>query len=61
MEARDELSLARRARAMAWSEATPTLAETSGLAESVRGQLALLEPEETEVKRRRPMRLALAP
>ena len=33
---------------MAWSEDTPTLAETSGLAESVRAQLALLEPEEVE-------------
>ena len=48
MEARDELRLARRARAMAWSEETPTLAETSGLAASVREQLALLEPEELE-------------
>jgi hypothetical protein len=45
MEARDELRLARRARAMAWSEVTPTLAETSDLAASVRAQLALLEPE----------------
>ena len=33
---------------MAWSEDTPTLAETSGLAESVRAQLALLEPEEEQ-------------
>ena len=33
---------------MAWSEDTPTLAETSGLAESVRAQLALLEPDEPE-------------
>ena len=46
MEARDELALARKARAMAWSEATPTLAETSGLADNVRAQLALLEPDE---------------
>ena len=35
---------------MAWSEETPTLAETSGLADSVRAQLALLEPEEAEVE-----------
>jgi len=48
MEAREELPLARRARTMAWSEETPTLAETSGLAESVRAQLALLEPEEEQ-------------
>jgi hypothetical protein len=46
MEARDVVPLARRARAMAWSEETPTLAETSGLAASVRAQLVLLEPEE---------------
>lgn len=48
MEAREEFPLARRARVMAWSENTPTLAETSGLAESVRAQLALLEPDEPE-------------
>ncbi len=33
---------------MAWAEATPTLAETSSLAENVRAQLALLEPDEPE-------------
>ena len=48
MEAREEFPLARQARVMAWSEDTPTLAETSGLAESVRVQLALLEPDEPE-------------
>jgi hypothetical protein len=48
MEARDELMLARRARAMAWAEASPTLKETSGLAENVRAQLALLEPDEPD-------------
>jgi hypothetical protein len=48
MEARQEFPIARRARMMAWSEETPTLAETSGLAESVRAQLALLEPEAAE-------------
>jgi hypothetical protein len=48
MEAREEFPLARRARVMAWSENTPTFAETSGLAESVRAQLALLEPDEPE-------------
>ncbi|MGH3143469.1 MAG: hypothetical protein ACRDO9_10105, partial [Gaiellales bacterium] len=48
MEVREEFPLARRARMMAWSEETPTLAETSGLAESVRAQLALLEPEKNE-------------
>ncbi len=48
MEAREEFPLARRARMMAWSEETPTFAETSGLAESVRAQLALLEPDEPE-------------
>ena len=42
-------SRSRAGRAMmAWSEDTPTLAETSGLAESVRAQLALLEPEESK-------------
>ena len=48
MEARQEFPIARRARMMAWSEDTPTLAETSGLADSVRAQLALLEPDEPE-------------
>ena len=48
MEARDVYPLARRARMMAWSEETPTLAETSRLAESVRAELALLEPDEPE-------------
>jgi hypothetical protein len=48
MEARDEFRLARRARALAWSEVTPTLAETSELAGDVRAQLALLEPDEPE-------------
>jgi hypothetical protein len=33
---------------MAWSEVTPTLIETSGLAESVREYLASLEPDKVE-------------
>ena len=46
---------------MAWSEDTPTLAETSGLAESVREQLALLEPDEPEEAGREEEEAADAP
>ena len=61
MEARQEFPIARRARMMAWSEETPTLAETSGLAESVRAQLALLEPDEPEEAEREEAADAPAP
>jgi hypothetical protein len=49
MEAREELALARRARAMAWSEESPTVGETRGLADSVRALVVITdEPVEEE-------------
>jgi hypothetical protein len=49
MEARGELALARRARAMAWSEESPAVSENRGLADSVRALVVITEePVEEE-------------
>jgi hypothetical protein len=52
MEAEDEgdLKIARRARALAWSEETPTIGETSALAVSVREWLVVHAPPPEEVE-----------